>query len=207
MIGQININSQAGRWLYDLSNQSNIFNIVEIGTWNEMGSTKCIYDAIKGTDKKLISLEINSEMYNLAFDFYKDKKEVELLFGKITDELIDLKKLDQSFFEDYSFNVKNSWRDQDLINLSKCENVLHLLPKKIDLLVLDGGEFSSLSEFNILKDRSSIIFLDDSKEPTIKNFLVRRELLKTSKLIFEDLNDRNGFSIFKYENSNPNNII
>lgn len=207
MIGQINLNSEAGNWLYNISKQNDVFNIVEIGTWNGMGSTKCIYEAIKDSNKKLISLEINVEMHNTALNFYKDKKEVELLFGKITDELIDLTKLDESFFSDYSFDVKNSWRNQDLINLSKCENVLHLMPEKIDLLVLDGGEFSSLSEFNILKSRSSIIFLDDSKEPTIKNFLVREELLKTSKLIFENLNDRNGFSIFKYENSNSSNTI
>lgn len=197
MMGQINMDSNAGKWIHSISSQNNVKTIVEIGTWHGGGSTNCIYQAIKDSDKKLISLEINPEMFNNASQLYLNKKEVRLILGKITDELIDLSKLDQSFFTDYSFNEKNSWRNQDLINLSKCNNVLDSIPDKIDFLILDGGEFSSLSEFNILKNRCSIIFLDDVRPPTIKNYLVREELLKTSKLIFEDLVDRNGYSIFE----------
>lgn len=198
MMGQINMDSNAGKWLHSISSRNDVKTIVEIGTWHGGGSTNCIYQAIKNTDKKLISLEINTEMYNNARQLYNDKKEVELIFGKLTDNLVDLTKLDQFFFSDYSFHVKNSWRDQDLIHLSNCKNVLDLLPDKIDFLVLDGGEFSSLEEFHLLKNRSSIIFLDDVRPPTIKNYLVREELLKTSKLIFEDLVDRNGYSIFEF---------
>lgn len=198
MMGQINMDSNAGKWLNSIASRDSVKTILEIGTWHGGGSTNCIYQAIKNLDKKLISLEINTEMYNNAKALYAEKKEVELIFGKITDELVDLSKLDQLFFSDYPFHVKNSWRDQDLIHLSNCKNVLNSIPDKIDFLVLDGGEFSSLSEFNILKNRSSIIFLDDVRPPTIKNYLVREELLKTSKLIFEDLNDRNGYSIFEF---------
>lgn len=199
MKGQINPTDEAGSYIKNICERDDVNNILEIGTWNGMGSTKCVFDAICGTDKKLISLEINKQMHETAKVFYDNKKEIELIFGKITDELIDLNQLSNDFFSDYSFDVKNSWREQDKINLLHCPNVLNRLPKKIDLLILDGGEFTTLNEFNILKDRSSIIFLDDVNPPCIKNYLVRKELLKTSKLIYENLNDRNGYSIFKYE--------
>lgn len=197
MIGQINIDSEAGKWIHSISSQKDVFNIVEIGTWNGAGSTNCVYQAIKETTKSLISLEINFEMHKHAMNFYKNKNEVKLLLGKITDELISLENLNELFFKDYSFEIKNSWRNQDLLNLKKCKNVLHLIPEKIDFLILDGGEFSSLAEFNILKNRSSFIFLDDVRPPTIKNYLAREELLKVGNLVFENLNDRNGYSIFK----------
>jgi CRISPR/Cas system-associated exonuclease Cas4 (RecB family) len=199
MIGQIQTTSEAGKWISSICRENQINNIVEIGTWNGMGSTKCVFDAIENTNKKLFSLEINKEMHETAKLFYKDKSEVELILGKITDELIDLNYLNEKFFSDYSFEVKNSWREQDKINLSNCQNVLNQLPEKIDFLILDGGEFTSFHEFNLLKNQSSIIFLDDVNQPCIKNYLVREELLKTAKLIHENLNDRNGYSIFKYE--------
>lgn len=207
MIGQIQKTSEAGKWIQSICKQEDIHNIVEIGTWNGMGSTKCVFDAICGTNKKLISLEINKQMYETAKAFYDGKEEIELILGKITDELIDLNQLSNDFFSDYSFDIKNSWREQDKINLLHCSNVLNRLPEKIDLLILDGGEFTSLHEFNLLKNRSNIIFLDDVNPPCIKNYLVREELLKTAKLIHENLSDRNGYSIFKYENSNSNNFI
>ena len=46
MVGQINRGSQLGEVIYDMCNQNDIKNIVEIGTWNGMGSTKCIYESI-----------------------------------------------------------------------------------------------------------------------------------------------------------------
>lgn len=199
MIGQIQIDSEAGKWIHTICLKEEILNIVEIGTWNGMGSTKCIFDAIQNTNKKLFSLEINKEMHEIAKNFYNNSPEIELILGKITDELINLNLLDESFFSDYPIEVKNEWKNQDLINLFNCENVLKKLPSKIDFLILDGGEFSSIHEFNILKNRSSIIFLDDVNPPCIKNYLVREELLKTAKLIYENLKDRNGYSIFKYE--------
>ena len=198
MIGQIQINSEAGKWISKLCNEQDVHNIVEIGTWNGMGSTLCAYEAIKQTNKKLFSLEINNEMHEIAKKNYLEKNEVSLFLGKITDETIDLNSLDSSFFSDFSIEIKKLWKQKDVKNLEGCQNVLSLLPDKIDFLILDGGEFTTFYEFQILKKRSSIIFLDDVNKPCIKNFLTRQELLKTSNLIHENLKDRNGYSIFKY---------
>lgn len=197
MIGQINLNDEAGSYIFNICKREDVSTIVEIGTWNGRGSTLCIYEAIKNTEKKLISLETWKEMYEVAFDFYKDKKEVSIINGFISNQLLDFNSLDESFFTDYDKNLKLSWYNEDLKNINNCENVLNQIPNEIDFLILDGGEYSSWNEYLILKDRSKIIFLDDTRPPTIKNFMAREDLFKTHKVIIDDLNTRNGYCIFE----------
>jgi hypothetical protein len=197
MLGQINLNEDPGLYIQTICKRDDVKNIVEIGTWNGRGSTFCAYWSIKNTEKKLISLEACKQMYDIAFDFYKDKKEVSVINGHITDKLIDFDSLSDSFFTDYDKNLKLSWYNEDLKNINNSKNVLNQIPEKIDFLILDGGEYSSWAEFLILKDRSRIIFLDDTKPPTIKNFMAREDLLKTHKVIIDDLNSRNGYAIFE----------
>ena len=76
---------------------------------------------------------------------------------------------------------------------------MEFIPKQIDFLILDGGEFSSWIEYQLLKDRSKIIFLDDTRPPVIKNYKAREDLLssKNHKLIIDKLESRNGFCIFE----------
>jgi hypothetical protein len=197
MIGQINLNDEAGIHIKNICERVDVKTIVEIGTWNGRGSTLCIYEAIKNTEKKLISLETWKEMYDIAFDFYKDKKEVSIINGFISDKLLDFNSLDNSFFTDYDRNLKLSWYNEDLKNINNRKNVLDQIPEEIDFLILDGGEYSSWEEYLILKDRSKIIFLDDTRPPTIKNFMAREDLLKTRKVIVDDLYNRNGYCIFE----------
>jgi predicted O-methyltransferase YrrM len=197
MQGQINLDDEAGLHIKNICEREDVSTIVEIGTWNGRGSTFCIYESIKNTEKRLISLETWKEMYDFAFSFYKDKKEVSIINGYVSDKLLDFHSLDDSFFTDYDKNLKLSWYNEDLKNINNCKNVLDQIPEKIDFLILDGGEYSSWDEYLILKDRSRIIFLDDTRPPTIKNFMARENLLKTRKAIVDDLYARNGYCIFE----------
>jgi hypothetical protein len=80
------------------------------------------------------------------------------------------------------------------------ENVLDIIPITIDLLILDGGEFSSLSEYNKLKDRTKYIILDDTN--TIKNNKVADIIRKNNDYkIIADSNSRNGYLIAKKINN------
>ena len=77
------------------------------------------------------------------------------------------------------------------------ENVLNQMPSKIDLLILDGGEFSSLSEFKKLKDRTTYFVLDDTL--LIKNNEVADIMRNDSnyQILYDNTSDRNGFLISK----------
>lgn len=208
MTGQINRGTPTGEFIYNLSLKQDIESIVEIGTWNGMGSTKCIADALlqRFDDSKLISLETNKKMYDLANNYWTQallssnsfmKEKICLIHGRIIDkeELIPLEQLRE--YQNY-IPEWEKWFKEDIINMELCENVLDKIPLNIDLLLLDGGEFSTLSEFNKLKDRSTYILCDDTR--TAKCNKVVEELTKDSnfEIIFDNQTDnRNGFTAFR----------
>lgn len=197
--GQINLDSNAGRHLYSFALHPWVNTIVEIGAWNGYGSTMCIAKAIANTSKILISLETHREMYLSAVEAHKPNPNVQINHGSIVTpkDYIRIDSLDDSYFTDFSREVKKGWLEEDIRNAEHCPNVLDVLPSKIDLLVLDGGEFSSWAEFEMLRDRCRYIFLDDTMKPCIKNVRAREWLKERNLLIYDFPNDRNGFCIGK----------
>lgn len=87
-----------------------------------------------------------------------------------------------------------------------CPNILYMLPDSIDFLLLDGGEFSTYREWQLLKNRSRFVALDDTQ--TMKCSLIRQEVLSASNYkILVDSDERNGFMFIEnidYNVSNTN---
>lgn len=202
--GQINRGSSLGEIIYNLCLQKDIKTIVEIGTWNGMGSTKCIYDAIldKNDEYLVYTLECNEDFYNKCIENYKNLPKLEnfnFILGTIVDpeENIDpMYNFDDKFFNLYSRKTQSSWRNEDVESCKNVKNVIDIIPEKIDLLVLDGGEFSGLSEFNKLKDISTYFVLDDTN--VIKNYEVANLMRNNSNYqILFDSNERNGYLVSK----------
>lgn len=188
MIGQINLGTPAGECMKSIASRPDVKTIVEIGTWNGAGSTKCIHAGMSAEDT-LYSLECSRPMYESAVRLWKDKENVHLIFGRIIEEQeMDITNLSRE---------ETVWHTNDVAAMRECPNVINDLPKSIDLLVLDGGEFSTLAEYNKLVNRSTYIFLDDTV--CRKNRQVRRTLMQSTA--FETLedspNDRHGWSLFR----------
>ena len=203
-VGQINRGSNLGEYIYQMVLQDDIKTIVEIGTWNGMGSTKCVYDAIidKNDNSVFYTIECNEHFHKQCIDNYKNLKITEnfnFLLGTIinTDEYLNpLINFKDDFFKSHSRDEQYSWYVEDINNCKNVNNVLNLIPDKIDLLILDGGEFSSLSEFNKLKDRSKYFILDDTN--CIKNYEVSNIMRNSDEYeIIADSNERNGYLISK----------
>ena len=196
--GQIVRGSNFGEIIYNLAKREDVKNIVEIGTWYGLGSTKCVIDGIieSKENKNFISVELYPEMYDTAKNNLKDYLTyVNILNGSIID-------YDDMFWFDFEENKKKfafekSWYNNDLEKIKNCKNVLSEMPEYIDLLILDGGEFSTYPEWHKLKDRVKIVVLDDTN--VFKCFGIVEELLKDenyqSLIIVKD--DRNGFCIFE----------
>lgn len=170
-------------------------NIIEIGTWKGMGSTLRIIEAIQNTEydnsPNFISLETNLGFYTQAkSNLASYLNVVNLVYGRI---------INPEEFEQYNepLPVNDSWYQSDLNDYKICPNVLDIIPKEIDFLLLDGGEYSTYLEWLILKDRAKIIALDDTK------------MVKTKKIVEECFGnydnyklicsspERNGFHIFQ----------
>jgi len=200
--GQINRGSKLGELIYDLCKQDDIKTIVEIGTWNGLGTTKCIHDSIVENNKKeyeVYSIESNEKYYNMAINNLSKLKNFNIILGRIieVEDLLDINNSEDKFFNLYDKKTQNTWLVEDVNNYKNIPNILNILPENIDLLILDGGEFSSLSEYNILKDRCKYFVLDDTN--VLKNHEVANIMRnnKNYEILHDEINDRNGFLISK----------
>lgn len=208
-IGQINIGSVAGDLITSISKRDDISNIVEIGTWNGMGSTLCVIKGIteSGKDKNFISIELYEDMFKEAIINLGDNiKYVKLMNGTIisTDDLnwFDhsiIFKIISDGYDQMGISSEHSrlWYQKDIDNIRSAKNIISDLPDKIDFLILDGGEYSTYPEWNKLKDRTRIVALDDSN--IFKCSKIREEIISSGdyKVIYDNLYDRNGFSVFE----------
>jgi len=186
----------AGTERYDIIKKTiNEFNpktILEIGTWKGMGSTKCILDCIS-EGVEFYSLESNKEFFDIAKNNLKEyDNKFNQIFGKIieTEKVID-------YVKDYTLSKdEETWLEEDILNFKSCDNVINLIPEKIDLLLLDGGEFSTYLEWLILKERVKIVMLDDIDVFKCKR--IYEELIKnTNYSLLYKTEEGNGFCVFK----------
>lgn len=199
MQGQINLDSNFGKLIYMLARQQNT--IVEIGTWNGLGSTKCIIEALKTrTDNyQFYTIECVKDRYDFSANYWnqilteEEKLKIHLLHGSIlTPDQIPPKDTLRSLA-----GFTESWYDEDVSAILNSNYLLDLLPNKIDMLLLDGGEYTTYQEYKILADRTKIILLDDTT--CLKCSAIRKELLDDPDYVTvaDNLQDRNGYAIFR----------
>lgn len=188
MRGQILLDSDAGKFITKTCSRDDVSTIVEIGTWEGGGSTQCVLQGIKNTSKSFFTIECCLDKYKIATKEKPESKNIHYLFGRIIEK--------EELNEDNLSNEEKGWIQNDIKFMSECPNVLSLLPNQIDFLILDGGEFSTRSEFLKLKGRAKVIFLDDTK--CRKNKLNRSDLLvDASYKTIIDSSGRNGWAIFE----------
>lgn len=197
--GQILNQSLFGDWITKIIKEELPKNILEIGTWKGLGSTKVIIDSIIDNNDgvNFISLESNKKFYEIAKNNLSPFSDyVELIYGRIVE-----KDVVEKFVSENILNEEMKvWLKNDLDDYFLCENVINKIPNNIDFLLLDGGEFSTYNEWFLLKDRTKIVALDDSSVMKCKK--IREELLNDNNydLIVDLPTDRNGFAIFKKKN-------
>jgi predicted O-methyltransferase YrrM len=200
MSGQIQNNSNFGKVLKTIAQRADVKNIVEIGTWNGLGSTLCILESIQNKETTFISIELIKEMYNHAKNNLRQYSKVILLNGAI----ITAEDLNWFNVEEAKCNFTSIEREHfDLHYMKEVEaiktanNVLDQIPETIDFLILDGGEYSTYPEWQKLKSRTKIVAIDDTT--VLKSKKIRSELLSDNEwqLVTEDQSDRNGYSVFE----------
>jgi len=204
--GQINFDCVQGHYIAQLLQMEcgkRIETIVEIGTWNGLGSTLCILDGIKDRPyKSFHSLECNKEKLeqarkNLASYLVDDR--VHLVWGTVVPrEYLSLKVI-ESIFPDLKRASGESRKilEVDIKNCLASPNVICDLPEKIDFLLLDGGDYTSLQEFIMLLPRcSAYIAMDDTRlEKCYKIREMLCEMPEWNEIYCSQ--ERNGFSVFE----------
>jgi hypothetical protein len=205
--GQINRGSLAGDFIYETSQNENNKIFVEIGSWNGRGSTKCVMDALvdRFDECILYSLEASKPFFESGREYWRHRLQsynsiiqgrLKLIHGRIM-EASDMLSIDEIMKDPMA---KPEWRRfyaNDLESFKTCENVENLLPETIDVLILDGGEFTTEIEYQKLKDRSRIIICDDSS--MYKCDKIRKELIEDTNFVtlIDEPKARNGFCAFE----------
>ena len=188
--GQILSNSRLGLWLYLLCSDDSVGTILEIGTWKGLGSTKLIADALsnRASRAKAISLETNQAYHRIASENLPRTEGLILLWGRVVG-LVDVEKEDLG-------EEESRWLEKDRKNLESAPLVEALIPDTVDLLLLDGGEFTSWAEFNLLAPRvTKFILLDDVQ--VRKNRKVHQSLANSGQwTLLAQGHDRNGWSVW-----------
>jgi hypothetical protein len=194
-LGQIcndSFSKEIEKYASNLNNKT----FLEIGTWNGLGSTKAFSNGFKNRNDNYIfySLECNKDKSNDASKLYSNNNKINIL-----NEVIWNKEPDDFYkiFPELKINeLHNHWNNIDIINMKNCNLFLNRqnLPDIFDVILLDGGEFTTYYDFQNIKNRCKILMLDDTE--TNKCKLIVKELNCDSKWkIIKQSNERNGYLI------------
>lgn len=201
--GQINMNSDFGSCIYNIAKDEKIQNILEVGSWNGQGSTVCIMNAIiNKPNSKLYSLEANLDMFNIANTFWNKNinNNLILLNGSLHNKIADITKLNMIYNNNIPYYNEHYIIEKKILENTKIIDITDI--NNIDMIILDGGEYTTEGDFDVLiKKNPEYICLDDVNVYKCKN--IRQLLLNDSnwKLYNENLNQRHGWSIFKSSNT------
>ena len=173
---------------------------LEIGTWNGLGSTKQFMDVLKTRNDDYIfySLECNIDKCNDARNLYVAEKNIIIL----NEVLFNIQP--DNFYEIFPQCANNpmfkEWHKVDMENMKKCNLFLERddLPELFDVILLDGGEFTTYFEFQLIKDKCKYLLLDDINVAKCTKIVeeIKSEPTKW-EIIEENKTTRNGFLVCK----------
>lgn len=196
--GQITLDTIIGKFIYNTALNDEYSNFLEIGTWNGLGSTKCFVEAFKkrSSEYKFYSLECNKDKSVYAANLYKDIKNVFILNEVLLNDKPT--NINIIFPELLTNDQLKYWNDIDFENMKDKSLFLSRIdiPKIFDVILLDGGEFTTWYEYLLLKDKCKLLILDDCNTNKCKKIV--DDIIQSNlwNIIFES-NERNGVFAFK----------
>ena len=196
--GQITLKSKIGQFLFMAGKNKTIQSYLEVGTWNGYGSTRCIIEGLKRRNEDtpsyvFYSLECNPEKCKQAQDLYKDIPNVHILNEVFLNNMpSDIYNIFPELKENATFRYWNSVDFDNMKNKSLFTDRKDL-PEMFDVVLLDGGEFTTWYEYLEIKDRCKILALDDTTAPKCKQIVKEiKAQPKRWKIILDDPKERNG---------------
>jgi hypothetical protein len=195
-VGQISHQHDIGKIIHSYAADNNLVNFLEIGTWNGLGSTKCFIEGFKNRNSKFnfYSLECNTDKYNFAKKLYENIENVHIL-----NEVI-LNEMPSDIYDIFPILLTNkmfkSWNDVDFENMKNKNLFLNRddVPDFYDVILLDGGEFTTYYEYNKLKDKCKFLLLDDTNTNKCVKIVEEIKSSNNWKILFES-NERNGILV------------
>jgi len=181
--------NKRGGILQDACRIPSVSSVVEVGTLDGTGSTRIIIEELaskRATQAvQLITIEANKVAHELATaNIGCPEIPVQVIHGSLihVDSPLLLVGLNQQ---------ESVWFQNDAnTRFANVPNILEYLPTQFDLLVLDGGEFTTFNDYLVLRKRCTYLFLDDIN--VRKNRLVLRTALDDGFSLLKVTDEANG---------------
>lgn len=192
--GQMGRESELGRWIILLCSLESVTRVVEIGTWRGNGTTRRISEGFKQhrtSRSQAVCLEFNRKMAAEAANRYRRNQQITIVWGRLVGP-------DDYDVHDLSTD-EAQWLKRDMADAAEAPLVWDQLPDEIDLLILDGGEFSTQAEFFALKDRcTGWIALEDTRTRKCREIVrsITSGDLPDFTIVFESM-ERNGVMLLR----------
>ena len=193
-MGQVSPDSQFGRAIIETLRGMEIQSICEVGTWNGQGTTACLFAGINNRPIRLYSLEGDANMYSKAAMLWKGVPNVHLLYGTLHRDVMSRQAV---MSHPLYGKIKGHYDLWYATEEATCLKAPLVSVPKCDCILLDGGEFSTQGDWDVLKhSQLKIVMLDDTQ--VIKTNSIRNLLLRSTewRCTHDEMNDRNGWSIF-----------
>ena len=191
-MGEINADDKFGAYIIAIVKALNLKTNLEIGSWDGTGSTKCFIEGMKDfPEKSLTCIEIVKEKYDHLVNNVKEYPWVKCYNKSSIDcnKIIEFgfQKMWSSpfnpihrFFDAPDVEQVRVWYNEDVDLMKKYPCGFLEADKTIyDAVLIDGGEFTGFFEFELLKHRTNVFFLDD----TFKSY----KTLKANIMLSEDI--------------------
>ena len=195
-LGQINLGTEFGNAIYSISKHPYYTRFCEVGTWNGCGSTRCLYEGIRGRDAVLYSIEGDITMYNQASQVWRGTSNVNLLYGTLHRNILPRDVVLQHPLFNRVSEHYSLWYDTEK---RAVENTPLVSVPPCDVILLDGGEFSTQGDWEVLQHPDlRVVILDDTQ--IMKTNSIYRSLREDSswKCLYDRPSDRNGWAIFEH---------
>ena len=193
--GQIYLDACAEQ-IKNYASNLNYKTFLEIGTWNGLGSTKSFSDGFseRSDDYIFYSLECNKDKCLDSVKLYDSNDKIHILNEVIWNDE------PSNFYTIFPQCLSNStfkhWNEVYIANMKKCKLYLDRpnIPDIFDVVLLDGGEFTTYFDFQALKNRCKVLMLDDAFVDKCKLIVEELESDPSWKIIYK-YHIRNGFVI------------
>jgi len=196
-MGQVNLNTSFGRAIRYVCSRPDVNICVDIGAWDGLGTTKCI---VAGLEAKqcghVYSFEIDDKMYLMAENVWKNNSFVTLKKARLAENMMTIEEVESH--PNYSNISGSDWRTWYTGEKAIFEkSTIGTLPNDIDFVVIDGGEFSGIGDWEAVKTKNpKYVALDDTF--TVKTGTVVSDMLSSGEwMILYDGNERNGWTILQ----------
>lgn len=135
-------------------------------------------------------MECNKDKSLFAKNLYNNNNKIHILNEVIWNEIP--KNFYKIFPQCLTNKLYKKWNEVDIINMKKCNKFLDRidLPKIFDVVLLDGGEFTTYHDFQLLKDRCRLLLLDDTNTDKCKFIVKEIKENKQWKILKEDIERR-----------------